>query len=227
VRSDPKFYFSLRSPYSWLALEDLLSRHLNLAETLTWMPFWDPDGALLAALEQAGGGYCYATMSREKHLYILQDVRRMAASRGLTITWPVDRNPWWEVPHLACLASDRVGRMPDLAVALTRARWCGGSDICCPGTVEAVADDIGLDGAEMAQAVSDPTVRSAAVETLLMAYRDGVFGVPFFVRGVNRFWGVERLDTFASQRGWHSPTPAAFTAPLPVGHDMGHAGGCG
>ncbi|MFI6042575.1 2-hydroxychromene-2-carboxylate isomerase [Nocardia sp. NPDC051321] len=227
MKTEPRFYFSLRSPYSWLAVEDLLARHRELAETLTWLPFWDPDGAMLAELEQAGGGYCYAPMSREKHLYILQDARRAAAARGLTVRWPVDRNPWWEVPHLACVAAARVGRMPELAVALTRARWHEGRDICDPGTVEAVGTDLGLDGAELARAASDPEVRAAAVEMLLTAYRDSVFGVPFFVRGVNRFWGVERLDDFASWLGAPVAEPAARAVPLPVGSDMGHAGGCG
>ncbi|MEU0504544.1 DsbA family protein [Nocardia sp. NPDC005998] len=227
MKAEPKFYFSLRSPYSWLALEELMSRHRDLAQSLTWVPFWDPDRTMLAALQQAGGGFCYASMSREKHLYILQDVRRAATARGLSLIWPVDRNPWWEVPHLACLAVEREGRMPELAVALTRARWCEGRDICDPETVEAVACDLGLDGAQMVASVSTPQVRAAAVESLLAAYQDGVFGVPFFVRGVNKFWGVERLDAFASSMGAQPAESADFTVPLPVGGDMGHAGGCG
>ncbi|RDI17655.1 2-hydroxychromene-2-carboxylate isomerase [Rhodococcus sp. AG1013] len=227
MTATPRFYFSLRSPYSWLALEDLISRYRTLAETATWLPYWDPDGSMLAELEQAGGGYCYTPMSREKHFYILQDVRRSAAARGLAVTWPVDRSPWWEVPHLACLAADRHGRLPDLALALTRARWRQGRDICDPDTVAEVAAEIGLDGPAMAQAVSDPEVRTAAVETMLTAYRDGVFGVPFFVRGVNRFWGMDRLDAFASQTGVPPADPADYAPPIPVGADMGHAGGCG
>ena len=234
MRSEPKFYFSLRSPYSWLALEDLTAHHGELARSLTWLPFWDPDATMLAELEEAGGGFCYASMSREKHLYILQDVRRAAAARGLPITWPVDRAPRWEVPHLACLAADREGRMPDLAVALTRARWHHGRNICDPGTVAAVAGELGLDGPRMAAAVSEPEVRAAAVRTLLAAYHDGVFGVQLFVRGPVKYWGVERLDAFATALGTApaAPTdvtaaPSDFTAPLPLGSDMGHAGGCG
>ncbi|MGF0316462.1 2-hydroxychromene-2-carboxylate isomerase [Nocardia fluminea] len=227
MRNDPKFYFSLRSPYSWLALEDLMSHHRELAETLTWLPFWDPEATMLAALEQAGGGYCYATMSREKHLYILRDVRRAADTRGLSVSWPVDRNPWWEVPHLACVAAGRDGRMRDLAVALTRARWREGRDICDAGTVEEVATGLGLDGVTIARAAMDPSVRDAAIEILLAAYHDGVFGVPFFVRGRDRYWGVERLSNFAAGVGSRSAVPVDFTAPLPVGSDMGHAGGCG
>lgn len=223
----PRLYFNLRSPYSWLALEELTARHRRLAETVEWLPYWDPDGATLTALELAGGGYCYAQMSREKHLYILQDVRRLAQARDLTVTWPVDRNPWWEVPHLACLAARREGRMPELAVALTRARWRDKQDICAPGTVAAIADGLGLDGTALAAAVDDPVIRAAATETLLSAYRDGVFGVPFFIKGTHRFWGLERLDAFASALELEPGEPADFTAPVVVGSDMGHAGGCG
>ncbi|MEU6560461.1 FAD-dependent oxidoreductase [Nocardia nova] len=176
MKAEPRFYFSLRSPYSWLALEDMLSRRDNLAHSLTWIPFWDPDAAMLAALEQAGGGFCYASMSREKHLYILQDVRRATTARGLPMTWPVDRNPWWEVPHLACLAAAESGRMPELAVALTRARWREGRDICDPDLVTALARDAGLDGERIAASVTDPRLREAGVRALLRAYRDGVSG---------------------------------------------------
>ncbi len=223
----PRFYFSLRSPYSWLALEDLTSRHRELAAAVEWRPYWDPDAASHAALTDAGGGYCYTQMSREKHFYILQDTRRLARDRGLTMTWPVDRDPWWEIPHLACLAADRHGRMPELATALTRARWTWGRDICDPETVAEIASELGLDGPVIAHAAHDDEMRAMATATLLDAYRDGVFGVPFFVRGPHRFWGVERVDAFADWLGVPETAPTDYTAPIPVGSDIGHAGGCG
>src|SRR4030095_2728769 len=39
----PVFYFSLRSPYSWLAYRDLLDRYPDVAERVRWEPFWEPD----------------------------------------------------------------------------------------------------------------------------------------------------------------------------------------
>jgi 2-hydroxychromene-2-carboxylate isomerase len=230
VPKPPRFYFSLRSPYSWLTLHDLADRHPHLANSLEWHPYWDPDRRTLAALEADGGAFCYAPMSREKHLYILQDVRRLADERGLAVTWPVDRAPCWEIPHLACLVAARHGKLAPLATALTQARWQQGRDICDPATVADIATGLGLDGTEAAGAAADPELRAEGVAVLLGAYRDGVFGVPFFIQGTARYWGVDRLDAFAARHGAAPEpllNPGDFTAPIAAGSDAGHAGGCG
>lgn len=230
----PTLYFNLRSPYSWLALEDLAARYPQIVGELRWRPYWDPDDQSIAALEQVGGSFAYTQMSREKHFYILQDVKRLAADRGFSVTWPLDREPCWEVPHLACIAAEPSGKMPALAYALSRARWMHGKNICDHDTVAEVASSLGLNGPELAGAEADPAIRDSGTRMLLAAHRDGVFGVPFFVRGRARYWGVERLDTFVSdlrcsgaadiESPHHDGGPAVHSKPS---SDTGHAGGCG
>ncbi|GAB7045402.1 2-hydroxychromene-2-carboxylate isomerase [Catenuloplanes indicus] len=223
-----RFYFSLRSPYSWLAYRDLLDRYPGLAEEIEWRPFWEPDDDNLKALDEAGGAFLYTPMSRAKHLYVLQDVRRLAVDRGLSMRWPVDRDPWWEVPHLAYLVADRQGRGRAFVDAAYRARWEHGRDICDPATVAGLGTEIGVDGAELARAARDPAVRAEGVTALLALHRDGVFGVPFFVRGRDRFWGVDRLPAFAAGAGAVGvPREPAHPAVRERATDEGHAGGCG
>jgi 2-hydroxychromene-2-carboxylate isomerase len=244
ARSALKFYFSLRSPYSWLAYHDLQTIHPGLGERLEWIPFWEPDELSLRLLAQAGGDFVYTAMSRAKHLYVLQDVRRLARERNLTVTWPVDRSPWWEVPHLAYLVARRRGRGPQFIAAASAARWRDGRDICDPEVIAALAADIGLDPGELRGAVDDPDVRSEGVAALLSIHRDGVFGVPFFVRGYDKFWGVDRLPIFAAAvRAADVPVPTGLPVAVPAtvprqllaelpkvdlaSTDGGHAGGCG
>jgi 2-hydroxychromene-2-carboxylate isomerase len=191
-----KFYFSLRSPYSWLAYHDLGVRYPALADRLDWIPFWEPDEVSLRSLEEASGQFVYTPMSRAKHLYVLQDVRRLAGERGLAFTWPVDRSPWWEVPHLAYLVARRHGCGPEFIALAHRARWQEGRDICDREVVGELAQAVGLDPAELRGAVDDPQVRAEGVTALLSIYRDGVFGVPFFVRGYDKYWGIDRLPAF-------------------------------
>jgi 2-hydroxychromene-2-carboxylate isomerase len=243
---EPVFYFSLRSPYSWLAYRDLTERYPDVAERVRWEPFWEPDDSWRQALADAGGRFHYVDMSRAKALYILQDVRRLARDRGLAISWPVDRAPRWEVAHLAFLRARRHGRGREFVGAVYRARWEQGRDISDPGTVGAVAAGLGLDAAEHAAAAEDPELREEALAALRALDRDGVFGVPFFVAGRERFWGLDRLAPFvALVRGEEGAAPAAETpavaapavetpdveAPgepaLVPGGDLGHAGGCG
>jgi 2-hydroxychromene-2-carboxylate isomerase len=237
----PRFYFSLRSPYSWLAYREVMTRHQELAARLEWLPFYEPDPATTAQLDQQGGRFAYTDMSKEKWRYILQDVKRLAGARGLTVAWPVDRDPVWEIPHLAWFAADREGRGHDYIDAVYRARFGQGRNVCDPATIADIGRELGLDPDRLAHAAADPELRAAGVGALVRAGRDGVFGVPFFVDRFTRFWGLDRLDAFtahlrskeAKEAKEPKETPAE-PAPEPLAAvgasrsaDGGHAGGCG
>lgn len=233
----PRFYFSFRSPYSWLAYRDLVRAHADVAARLVWRPFWEPDAWSRELLAAAGGTFPYTPMSRAKHLYILGDVRRLAAARGLSPSWPVDRDPCWEVSHLAYLVAARDGVGPAFVDRVYRARWERGQDVNDRATVAAVAADLGLDPDRVAGAADDPAVRAEGVAALLAVERDGVFGVPFFVHDHDRYWGVDRLAAFVAAVRAGQPAPrgsdgeAVATAPAVPEYasafDGGHAGGCG
>jgi 2-hydroxychromene-2-carboxylate isomerase len=232
-----KFYFCLRSPYTWLAVHDLRVRYPDLDGRVEWIPSWEPDEVVLRMLVEAGGRFGYTGMSPAKDRYIRQDVDRLARERGLTFTWPVDRSPWWEVPHLAYLAARRHGRGTEFVEAALRVRWEDGRDICDPAVIARLGTVIGLDPVRLRTADSDPALLAEGVQALLATERDGVFGVPFFLHGTETYWGVERLAAFAeavrSSRVpvWAAPEPAAESLggngfePLVI--DGGHPGGCG
>ncbi|MEV6163990.1 DsbA family protein [Streptomyces sp. NPDC052052] len=230
TRRPPRFYFSLRSPYSWLAHHDLLKHHPQTAATLEWVPFFEPDELSRTLLAEAGGAFPYTPMSPEKHRYILQDVRRLAAARGLVFSWPVDRDPVWEVPHLGYLAAERHGRGAAYIALAARARWELGQDICDPEVIAGFGPELCLDGDELAGAADDPQLRAEGVRVLLEIQRDGVFGVPFFVDHYDKYWGVDRLPAFVAALAAREPVDAVPDPPVPVparSVDDGHAGGCG
>lgn len=225
----PRLYFNLRSPYSWLTLHDLATHHPDLLDVLDWRPYWEPDPATEARLNAAGGRFIYTRMSREKHFYVLADIRRLARDRGLAVTWPIDRSPRWEVSHLAYLEAARSLRGVEFAVAVSRARWQAGRDISDPAVVAEIGTALGLDPKRLAGATDDPALIAAGTTALVDVYRDGVFGVPFFVSGREKFWGLDRLDTFVrsfrqSERAEPESIPATVAMAL---SDDGHAGGCG
>jgi 2-hydroxychromene-2-carboxylate isomerase len=225
----PRFYFSFRSPYSWLGYRDLIDGYPAVADALEWRPFWEPDELSLRMLTEAGGKFPYVDHSTAKARYILQDVRRLARKRGLTFAWPVDRDPCWEVPHLAYLAAARLGRGRDFIAQVYRCRWEQGRDITDPGVMGGIAARLGLPSGLITGAARDPELRKAGREALLAIDADGVFGVPFFVHGYDKFWGVERLPWFIDalrSRGVAVPSGVAVPA-VGVAADHGHAGGCG
>jgi 2-hydroxychromene-2-carboxylate isomerase len=232
LKKPPRFYFSLRSPYSWFAFRDLTERYSDVADAVEWAPYYEPDQRPQAALDALG---VQLPMSRAKHFYILQDVRRLAEARGWTVTWPVDQDPWWEPAHLAYLVAADAGRGREYVGRVSRARWELGQNISDPDTIGQIGADMGFDAALFANAADDEDLRQRGVEHLVASYRDGLFGVPFFAHGRNRYFGIDRLATFvaavrgATAPGDGVPTPAPDGIPalsVPMA-DSGPAGGCG
>ncbi|SFT84120.1 2-hydroxychromene-2-carboxylate isomerase [Actinopolyspora lacussalsi subsp. righensis] len=226
-----KFFFSLRSPYSWLSYLRFVECHGDLVHKLRWIPTWEPDGSTESALRAVGGSVVYTEMSRAKNLYILRDVTRRTRESGTAMKWPLDRQPVWEVPHLAYLRAHDHGRGAEYVAAAYRARWEQGRDICDRSTVAEIGESLGLDPDELATASDDPGLRERGVRCLLEVGAEEVFGVPFFVTGSARFWGVDRLEEFVEEV--RSPrVSSGSTADDESGRvtwtlDYGHAGGCG
>jgi 2-hydroxychromene-2-carboxylate isomerase len=231
--SAPRLYFNLRSPYSWLTLHDLTTSRPDFLETLELRPFWEPSPEMGALLQSTGGRFIYTPMSREKHFYVLYDVRRLAGERGLQVTWPVDRSPRWEVAHLAYLAAVRSGTGSEFAIAASRARWERGQDISDPAVVAGIGAALGLDATELTRLAGEPAMAAAGAKALADAYLDGVFGVPFFVHGREKFWGIDRLGAFiksvrSAEAEEAAPEPASGASSVAMAvTDDGHAGGCG
>ncbi|CAA9432646.1 MAG: isomerase [uncultured Pseudonocardia sp.] len=237
-RGNPRVHFSFRSPFSWIALTRLGRLVPGFEDRVEMLPYYDPDERTAADLAARGAEFHYQPMSKAKHLYILFDVRRQAQREGLTMSWPVDRDPWWELPHLAWLRAVELGRGPQFRAALTAARWERGEDVCLPETVRAAAGHVGLPADELAAAAHDPRLREGGTDALVRAYEDDVFGVPYFRIGRHRFWGLDRVDDFAAEltgrrvgeerespNGQHEP-PAAVREAVGA-YDNDTAGGCG
>lgn len=194
----PRFYFSFHSPFSWMASHQL-ERHMPDAhEVLEYIPLFEPDDQTTASIAERGIDMHYTAMSKAKHLYILQDTKRLSARLGLQMKWPIDVDPWWVLPHHAYLAARRLGYGRELYWALSEARWERGENICEVDVVRRIADSIGLDGDALSQAPSDAAIRAEGMDCLEKAYMDDIFGMPYFKVGPHRFWGLDRLDDFLS-----------------------------
>lgn len=245
MRRRPRLYFSLRSPYSWMAVDQLERRFPRATELIDYYPFWEPDTELGRALHDRGAEVLYSPMSKAKHLYMLGDIKRTAARFGYPLAWPVDQaGQEWELPHLAWLAARRRGEEHVLYRALVEARWHRGERIYDEDVFIRTADAAGLDGAALRAAEFDPEIRAEGVGVLEAAWEDDIFGFPYFRIGRERLWGLDRLDEFvAALEAAYGEAPsteaslAAETDPLhgvPVqltgqigAYDRDTAGGCG
>lgn len=225
----PKLYFSFRSPYSWLTVRRLRRAVPDAFEAVQWLPYWDPDERTSAALQARGAEFHYVQMSRAKHLYLLMDTKRLAETEAVSMAWPIDVEPHWELPHLGWLAARRAGRAEQFYDEVTAARWERAENICDPAVLAACADRAGLDPETVVGAVDDEELRDEGVGCLERAYLDDVFGIPYLKWGVQRFWGLDRLDAFL--RVWRpdatAPTTAVPVAAVPGPYDTDTTGGCG
>ncbi|MEU3622984.1 hypothetical protein BS329_20505 [Amycolatopsis coloradensis] len=236
-KARPRWYFSMRSPYSWLAHHDLTEHFPDVLETVELIACWEPDQPMTERLDAAGVKALYTPMSRAKHFYILHDVRRLAAARGLKVTWPVDRDPTWDVTNLAYLMADQAGKGREFLAACYRKRWAENKVIWDRAVVAEIAGELGLDPVAAASAADNPELQQRGVEHMARADKEGVFGVPYFVHGRETFWGLDRLSSFvAAVRGkpvrdypdyaWRAGVEETDLW-VRAGGDGGHAGGCG
>lgn len=233
TRRGPRVFFALRSPYSWIALRRLAELVPDAAERVEYIPFWEPDAVTEAALRERGAEIIYTPMSKAKHLYLLSDTKRLAAKHGYPMAWPIDVDPWWELPNLAWLLARRQGAAMPFYLALTEARWERGEDICDPAVVAAAGESVGLDGRALVAAPDDPSLRAEGVDMLAAAYDDDIFGIPYFRVGRHRYWGLDRLDLAVEALGgtFREPVsldgiPEAVLATVGA-YDRDSAGGCG
>jgi 2-hydroxychromene-2-carboxylate isomerase len=81
-----------------------------------------------------------------------------------------------------------------LALALLHAYFADDRDISSPQITAEVATGMGVSGAELAAALSDPAVKELPRAATQQAIARGVFGSPYFIVDGEPFWGNDRID---------------------------------
>ena len=183
------FYFEFASPYAYLAADRLEALAAAHGRAVTWRPIM-----LGAAFKRSG---MQPTMHQPlRREYFLRDVARFARLLGLPFTQPA-------AMPVNSLAAGRAYYWvaetdPDLARRLARAllgaHWAEGRDIGPPEAVADVAGGLGLDPAQLLEAVADPRIKQRLRDETEAALERGVFGSPFVVIDGEPFWGADRLD---------------------------------
>ncbi len=177
-----RFYFSFRSPYSWLAFHRIRRAIEGLPVRLECVPVFPPkdypnDPAVPAKLP-----------------YIVADVERIARAYGLGVRWPREVDANWMRPHAAHLHAEKHGKGDAFALAAYAARFSEGRDLGADDTLASVASASALDPQGTIRAADDPALVRRVGEGIKSAVEIGVFGVPTFVYREEKFWGNDRID---------------------------------
>ena len=185
-----EYYFSVISPYTYLAGERLSTIAVRHAAEIVYRPV-----DIVALFGRTGG-----VVPKERHIsrrdYRLQELTRQAKKNGVPINlqpahWPTNQAP----ASYAFIAAKNNGggQLDKLVQAFTRACWAEERNIADDAVIRDCLTDAGFDpdlanGGLLQGAEEYAANLEAAVDA-------GVFGAPFYiVDGDQRFWGQDRLD---------------------------------
>jgi len=181
------FYFSLRSPYSWLACRRIDAELSGLPVSLRWIHGYPED----LDSHPMGTG-----LDAKKLSYLITDVSRFADRYGLEFKGPPRIDVDWPKVDAAFWYAESKGLGPEFAKTASAARFESGLDLEEDATLRQIAVGIGLDGDGLL-AAADRRTRVIADSANDPDAREKVFGVPTFVYRGELFWGNDRIEWLA------------------------------
>ena len=178
-----QFYFSFRSPYSWLALYRISLIHNELPVEIQLIPVFpsrDKDNVMLS--------------DQKKEKYIVKDVNRIASAYGLDMKWPEPFDTDWLAVHIAYIYAAEQGKGIPLCLAVYHARFVEGKDVGDEMMMREISLACGLDADTLIEAQTKRQYKRTLLQGMASAGEKGVFGVPFFVYKDSIYWGNDRLE---------------------------------
>jgi 2-hydroxychromene-2-carboxylate isomerase len=183
------YFFATISPFTYLAgnrLEEVAARH---GATIRYVPINAP------ALFPRTGGQVLAERHESRKSYRLQELRRWSARLGMKLDlsppyFPVNPAP----SSYAVITAAKIGGgdLAGLVQAFPRAVWAEGRNIADEAVVQEIVAAHGFDPKDIDRGMF--TAAETYADNLEEAVARGVFGVPFYVVGEERFWGQDRLE---------------------------------
>lgn len=197
-------YIDYKSPYAYLALDELYDLEDRTGNAFTWLPYTldIPDYLGSATLDAEGKVIQQDRSAHQwrKVRYAYMDVRRYANRKGLTIR---GTTKIWE-SSIAGIALLWINRLADPKAVRRFNRmvferfWRRDLDIENLDVVAAVLDEAGIPSDGFTNYLAGPG--QAAHDAVRATAEDkGVFGVPSLIVGDELFWGREHLPLVAER----------------------------
>jgi 2-hydroxychromene-2-carboxylate isomerase len=206
-----RFYFSFRSPYSWLALHRAEQALAGTGLSLEYIPVFPPPNYPNDP-----------TAVPAKLKYIQHDIARIANAYGLTTQPLAALDCQWVRPHAAFVYAQDQDQNQSIAFAkaVFSARFSESKDVGQDAVVAECASRAGLDASAVVAAQDESSLQERVVLGMIRGVQeDDIFGVPLFCYRGERFWGNDRIEWLlrrvAEQRGQRVPD-LSQTAVSPV-----------
>ncbi len=176
------FFFSFRSPYSYLAAP----RAFALPER------FDLELAFHGVIPMAMRGQ---SVPRAKRLHTLRDVTREARRLGMPFG-PI-HDPLGEGAMRCLLVAEHavdVGREREFVLAASRAIWAQAIDVALDKGLRPICEQAGLGWEECRAALRDEDLRARVEANTAKLSELGHWGVPVLVFADELFWGQDRIE---------------------------------
>jgi 2-hydroxychromene-2-carboxylate isomerase len=183
------FYFDFSSPYGYFAATRIDELAQSYGRSVVWRPM------LLGAVFKITGQQPLSTVPL-KNTYMAHDLARTAKLLRIPFKLPTKFPAGMQAPARAFYwVGDRDRDLAKkLAKALFHAYYAEDRVISNPEVTGNVAAKLGVDKAELLQALNDPAVKERLRTEVDAAIERGVFGSPYIVVDGEPFWGSDRLD---------------------------------
>ncbi len=198
------FFFSFRSPYSYLAAP----RAFALVDR------YAVDVVFRGVIPMAMRGQA---VPRSKRLHTLRDTKREADRLGMPfgrIHDPIGDGAT-RCLLVAAHAAD-AGRVREFVLAASRGIWAEAVDVADDAGLRTVCEAAGLDWPSCAAALTDPAMRARVDADTAAVGQLGHWGVPILLFRGEPFWGqdrIEDLEIALQDAGLARARPAPTAAP--------------
>jgi len=185
-----EFWYEFASSYSYLSVMRISDLAREAGVEVVWRPF------LLGPIFKAQGWETSPfNLYPAKGRYMVRDMQRLAADRGLPFvmppTFPANS---LKAARLALIGADE-GWVEPFTRKVFEAQFGRGEEISDVGVISAILAGLGLDASEMLGRAEDPIVKQRLKEQTAEAASRGLFGAPSFVTEAGElFWGDDRLE---------------------------------
>jgi 2-hydroxychromene-2-carboxylate isomerase len=184
------FWFDFASTYSYLSAKRIGPLAEAAGVAVRWRPF------LLGPIFQAQGWntspfHVYPAKGR----YMVRDIQRIAAERGLTFKLP---EPWpansVKAARIA-LAADEQGIGVSVALAIFEAAFERGAAISDDAVLQQLLINLSHDSARLVGRSGEQQIKDQLRHNTAEANKISIFGAPTFITvDGEMFWGDDRLE---------------------------------
>lgn len=185
-----EFFFDIFSPHSYLAATQVEKSAKRVGASVVWKPFNHKEIT-------AGADNPTAMTIPAKLNYLVADITRHVIKYGVPFAMP-EYFPFDSATAQSALAWTAKEHGNEAGAKLSKAFfdavWAKGLDIRDDDTITKIADECGLNGADILNAAKSDAGKQALAANTKQAAEKGAFGSPTFLVGDDMYWGQDRLS---------------------------------